>query len=275
MVSTYSQQSDKTLGIGRGLLIFLFAIALTWMAFFVWIGFGYTKDEGYREMFGYLAFLPLALLMAYGVYLSEQVKAKFWRDFATQNNWVYSPTHDLSKESAIMLKQGDRRYARHLLLKHDFDGYPARIFNYVFTVQVGKTSMSFYYTVFGFTFRGSFPHIYLDRSGNVSAMHTGEQIPLPKEFEEKFKLYAPREYEIEALQIFTPDILSRLLEIDFKYDVEFINQELLVFIDGEINGLEKFNKEFEAAKKIRDLLAPTLNSIKFSPIGDRPYHLSR
>lgn len=275
-VGAYNQRDGKILDSNRWLLIFLFAVAMVWFAFFMWKGLESKGDEGTMKMFVYLAFLPLGLMLAYAGYRAEKIKAKFWREFAAQNSWSYSQTHDLSKELAVMLKQGDRRYARHLLLKNNLDGYPTRIFNYVFTVQAGKTSMPFYYTVFGFTFKGSFPHIYLDRnrSGNVSAV-TGERIPLPSAFEEKFKLYAPREYEIEALQIFTPDILNDLLEIDFKHDVEFVNQELLVFIDGETNSLEKFNKEFEAAKKIRDLLSPTLNSIKFSPIGDRPYYLSR
>lgn len=261
-----------------------FSIAIItpiWAVSFISLAF--LKD---KEVFTYIALIPIGIILAYSRYLIGQGRAVFWKEFALQNGWVYSPKLDLSKEPAILLKQGNSgRWGKYELRKN-VDGKQVRIFYYTYKVRVGKHTYTHSYTVIGFTFSGSFPHLFLDRalntSGvtNVSLVPLGIKIdippvPLPSEFEEKFKLYSPQKYEIEALQIFTPDILEHLLNIDFKYDIEFIDQEILIFIDGEIDSLEKLEHEFEAAKKIRDLLAPTLNSIKFSPIGDRPYYLTK
>ena len=261
-----------------------FSIAIItpiWAVSFITLAF--LKD---KEVFTYIALIPIGIILTYSRYLIGQGRSVFWKEFALRNGWGYSPKLDLSKEPAILLKQGNSGRSAKYELRKTIDGKQVRIFYYTFTVRVGKHTYTYSYTVIGFTFSGSFPHLYLDRALNTSGatkISLGSfgvkvdlpPVSLPSEFEEKFKLYVPQKYEMEALQIFTPDILIRLLDIDFKYDIEFINQEVLIFIDGEIDSLEKLEHEFEAAKKIRDLLAPTLNSIKFSPIGDRPYYLSR
>lgn len=260
----------------RTSLLLIFCFTLVWIVFFTWVAF--TKLSSNEERIDLLlntSFVPFLAISFYSIrawnYFSAKRK-KFWTDFALLNGWLYSRSHDISKERWLI--GSDRRYSEHML-KRDLDGYPTRIFNYTFVTGGGKNSTSHYLTVFGFTFPGSFPHLYLDRGGTTVDVWGEKIISLPSEFEEKFKLFAPREYEIEALQIFTPDILWHLLEVDFKYDIEFVDREVLIFVDGHIDNLERFEKEFEAAKKIRDLLAPTLNSIKFSPIGDQPYYLSR
>src|SRR3989344_3817322 len=272
----------------RVLILFIYTFTIVWVAFFASkvIGEITYGTEAMGKLYSLIGSLPLIGILAFRRYFIEQGRAVFWKKFSLRNNWSYSPTLDLSKESAVLLKQGNSGRSAKYELRKIIDGRQIRIFYYTFTVSAGKHTYTYSYTVFGFTFNGSFPHLYLDRNlntygvNNTTLVRFGVNIDLPPvslptEFEQKFKLYVPEKYEIEALQIFTPDILAHLLDINFKYDIEFVDQEVLVFIDGEIDSLDKLEKEFEVAKKIRDLLAPTLNSIKFSPIGDRPHYLSR
>lgn len=257
------------------LVIFAYIFALTWIAFFAWKAIGEIKygTEAMGKLYVFIGSLPIMGILIFRGYLVERGRSVFWKEFALRNGYTYSSTLDLSKEAGIMFKQGNAgRSVRHVL-SGILDGKEARIFHYMFKIKAGKYTTSYTYTVFCLKFQGQFPHFYLNRSGNAYGVSIGEHISLPSAFEEKFKLYAPREYEIEALQIFTPDVLEHLLEIDYKYDVELVDNELLIFIDGEIDSSDKLQKEFNNAKKMRDYLAPNLDRMKFSPIGDRPYYL--
>ena len=98
-------------------------------------------------------------------------------------------------------------------------------------------------------------------------------IPLPVEFEKNFSLSAPRKYEIEALAIFTLDVLAGLLDNGFAYDVEFVNQEVLIFTDGQINDFGGLERAFDQALKLEDLLDEKLDRFKFQQIGDMPHTL--
>lgn len=129
------------------------------------------------------------------------------------------------------------------------------------------------YVVFAFKFDGSFPHIYLNNKHNSYSVSTGENIPLPLEFGNKFLLSAPRKYEIEALQIFTPDVLVKILDNSLTYEIEFVGQEVLMFADGVINDFEKLEKDFNMALQLEDLLDEKLDRVKFNKIGTMPHTL--
>jgi len=259
------------------LVMFAYIFTLAWIAFFAWKVIGEIKygTEAMGKLYMFIGLLPIIGILIFRGYLVEQGRSAFWKEFALRNGYTYSPTLDLSKEAGIMFKQGNAgRSVRHVL-SGVLDGKEIRIFGYTFKVRVGKHTVSYTYTVFGIKFQGSFPHLYLNRDDNTYGASVGEHISLPTEFEEKFTLFVPKEYEIEALQVFTPDVLGHLLNIDYKYDIELVDRELLIFIDGEIDSLDKLEQEFNNAKKIRDYLAPNLDRMKFSPIGDHPFYLAK
>jgi len=207
----------------------------------------------------------------------SQVRESFWKEFAQINGWQYQENAEtqffgssplLETEQGLMFKEGHGRNVANQI-NGMIDNRLFRLFNYQFTIGSGKSRTIYHYTVFAFKFIGSCPHIYLNNRSNSWSLEIGEKIPLPKEFEDKFSLMAPKEYEIEALEIFTPDILVKLLESDFPYDVEFVNQEIIVFADGQINDFPSLEKSFNQALVLNDLLASKLDKFKFEKIGDR------
>jgi hypothetical protein len=124
--------------------------------------------------------------------------------------------------------------------------------------------------VFGLKFAGKFPHLYLNNKNSDWGISTGEEIPLPEEFEKRFTLCAPKEYEIEALELFTPDVLANLLDKKFSHDVEFVDQEMLVYTDGQINDFDELEKEFNITLELEEMLDDKLDKFKFQQIGDMP-----
>lgn len=213
------------------------------------------------------------VIVSYGFIVWAKVMTSFWKQFAEVNGWQYRYRGDPNKEKGLMFRQGDSRNITHVI-EGIIENRQFRILTYLFSYGTGKDRKSYFYTIFAFKFNGSFPHIYLNSKHNTYGVSAGEAVPLPSEFEKKFTLSAPRKYETEALEIFTPDVLTALLDNDFPHDVEFVDQEVLIFTVGSINSFEQLEKEFSKALEIEDLLDEKLDKFKFEKIGDMPHTLT-
>lgn len=232
---------------------------------------------------GQVALIPYLFVGLYAFFIQMKVRASFWKEFAVANGWQYqtdsfSAWIDISgfsnaeNESGIMFKQGNEGRISNEIAG-TIDNRNFRIFNYQYSTGSGKNKQTHRYTVFSFKFNGSFPDIYLNNRSNYLNITAGEKIPLPDEFEEKFFLSAPHEYEIEALQIFTPDVLSSLLDNGFPYDVEFVNHEMIIFTEGQISNFDELAREFNKALELEDLVDEKLDKFKYEQIGDMPSEL--
>lgn len=251
-----------------------------WM-FFVFAFLGMTlmiikglKDKQDPNML-FLIF-PSYFVIAISTYISivgSGARDSFWKQLADINGWRYTNHGAPEQELGVMFRSGKYMKKSHII-SGNINNRQFRIFNYEFGVKgSSEKGIVYHYTVFAFKFNGFFPHIYLNNSHNSYGVNVGEKIPLPAEFEKKFSLSAPKEYEIEALEIFTPDVLTSLLDGGFTYDIEFVNQEMLIFSEGQINNFEKLEKEFRRALELEDLFDEKLDKFKFQPIGDMPHSL--
>lgn len=226
------------------------------------------RADQFLAMTFFWIFIPLAYLL----WVQHKVATLFWKQVAEINGWRYRDSTNLDDESGIMFRQGNHRaISRHI--DGVIEDRQFRIFNYVFSIGSGRHRTTYAYTVFSFKFNGSFPHIYLNNKHNSYSISTGEKIPLPLEFNKQFSLSAPRKYEIEALQIFTPDVLAKMLDNGFIYDIEFVEQEVLMFVDGVINDFQTLEKHFNMALQLEDLLDEKLDRFKFNTIGNMPHTL--
>ena len=214
------------------------------------------------------------LLLALFYYMSATNKYidAFWNQIAKNNGWQYKGFVDDINEKGIMFRQGKAQDIKHLI-EGSVEGRPFRMFNYSFKIGEDKDEKTYWYTVFAFRFAGSFPHIYLNNKHNSYSISVGEKLSLPSEFEKQFILSAPRKYETEALEIFTPDVLTKLLDGGFTHDVELVDHELIMFIDGSTDNFKKLEKEFNRAMEIEDLFDEKLDKFKFEQIGNISHQL--
>ncbi len=228
---------------------------------------------------GFIFMIAPVLLVIYVVRVKHKIEKRFWKDFAVINGWQYIEHVNPDKEHGIMLRQGHTRLIENVVLGV-IDGRKFRIFNYNFSIGSDKHERMYDYTVFAFKFDGIFPHFYLNSKNQNSYsmeydvnIESGEVVPLSGEFDKKFTLSVPKKYEIEALEIFTPDIMVKLLDNEFSHDVEFVDSEMLIFTNGRMNSSDELEKEFKMALEIEDLLDEKLDRFKFSKIGDMPHTL--
>lgn len=225
------------------------------------------------EMVAVLAFLLGSVFLAYFGYVYSKIRSAFWKEVAALNHWVYtSKIPEIPQEGVIFQRGRNRR------IEHHFSGVingdrQFELFQYSFVTGPDDKPRTHNFSIITFTFKGQFPHIYLNNKRDWYGVDDGETLPLPQEFEKKFSLHAPRKYEIEALAIFTPDVLLKILEIGLVYDVEFVGQKMLICIEGSVNTIEKLEQELSIALEVEDLFDEKLDTFKFNKIGDLSYTL--
>jgi hypothetical protein len=216
----------------------------------------------------YFGFLPLMIVAAYVAVVHILALRSFWTEIAEVNGWTYKGRLSGAPLPAIMFRQGNKQ-SFSSVLEGVLGGSPFTSFSYTFATGEGKSEVTHPYHVFSFPFGGTFPHVYLNNKHNSYGLSVGERVPLPSEFEKQFLLSTPKEYEIEALEIFTPDILSKVLDGKFIHDMELVNQHLFIFINKSISDFETFEQEMKKAMELRNILADRLDKFTFEKIGDR------
>src|SRR5690606_27767455 len=82
------------------------------------------------------------------------------------------------------------------------------------------------------------PHMVLDATAN-NGLFGGTNLParfdrsqvlsLEGDFDRYFTLYCPREYERDALYVFTPDLMAILIDEAAPYDVEIVDDWMFVY----------------------------------------------
>ena len=61
-----------------------------------------------------------------------------------------------------------------------------------------------------------------------------QTLALEGDFNEYFTLYAPKQYERDALYVFTPDVMAKLIDNGAQFDMEVIDDELYIYKSGRI-----------------------------------------
>jgi hypothetical protein len=62
-----------------------------------------------------------------------------------------------------------------------------------------------------------------------ATFYRNQKLSLEGDFDKYFTLYAPKAYETDALYIFTPDLMALLIDQVAKFDVEIVDNWMLVY----------------------------------------------
>ncbi len=217
----------------------------------------------------------LPIIIRHFLSLQNKLRGNFWSELARDQSWIYEVGGDVSTETGLMFKEGHSRKANHTL-KGNLDFSPFKIIDYQFFVNRGEAQIPFNFVSFIFNLNSQFPHCYLDKKENSYQIKgLGKSLSLPREFEKQFELWVPAGYEMEALQIFTLDLMANLLDFKLPYDIELVDQKLIIYVEGIVYGKQNFEKELDTAIKIKNIFLPKLEHFKFTPIKEHPSRLEK
>lgn len=126
-----------------------------------------------------------------------------------------------------------------------------------FKTGSGRNERSHRYGFMVMTLKGHFPHMLLDsKSNNFKAFgfdssnlpisfKRNQIISLEGDFDTYYSLYAPGDYDIDARYIFTPDLMSVLIDESDNIDIEIIDNRLFVYFGSSDMNTAKFWRKVE------------------------------
>jgi len=224
-----------------------------------------------------LFFMPVIVynLMAYKLFLYLKNPEKLMmQKMASDNNGTFvSGGLNIDNEKGMIFHEGSSRYASDVITFKDGEN-PVRFFKYSIIRGSGKNATTYCYHILIFQTSTSFPHMYLNYKENSYSMSIGEHLSLPLEFEKYFSLSIPKGYHLEALQIFTPDIMARIIDLPFKSDIEFVNNQIIFVLEDVENLFSNFSRfqwQIIGIKHLINLIKPKIEKASWSKVGDMPY----
>jgi hypothetical protein len=124
--------------------------------------------------------------------------------------------------------------------------------NYEYTTGSGKNRTTHHWGFLAMNLDRNLPNIVLDSKAN-NGLFGGTNLPasfnrdqvlsLEGDFDTYFTLYCPKEYERDALYIFTPDLMALLIDDASPFDVEIVDNWLFLYSATPFSPLSRTNYE--------------------------------
>lgn len=140
----------------------------------------------------------------------------------------------------MIFDEGRSRQVREVLIFPEM----GEIGNYSYITGSGKNQTTHYWAYLKVKLPRKLPHMVLDAKKNnffgkisnlTDTFDRSQTLSLEGDFNEHYTLYAPKQYERDALYIFTPDVMAKLIDNGSSYDMEVIDDELYLYRAGKID----------------------------------------
>lgn len=247
----------------------------------------YLIAFGHDYTFTTLVALFLPIIIFFAVVLGREQfviipasRKKFWKSVARYYGFTYHSYVRIDGEQSLLFKAGEETGKAYNCLEGQYRGIAFRFFEYSFIDTRRAHMMNYNVHAFEIPLSGRVPHMQLVyrydhrvNASNLFGQFDSTRITLEEVFSEYFTLYALSEYEIEALAIFSPEILQYLIDIDWQYHIELVDGELLVYTMSPTVNAQAFEEDFIKFQKFIDKLRPLLERQKIYPIGDLSYRI--
>jgi hypothetical protein len=156
--------------------------------------------------------------------------------FATANSLEFSPlTPDPTYPGAIF-GHGDSRVVYDHLYRND--GRFLDMGDYRYSTGSGRSRETHHWGFLAIKLDRALPNMVLDAKANNTLFGTtdlplsfsaSQRLSLEGDFDKYFTLYCPKEYEPDALYVFTPDLMALLIDQTAQFDVEIVDDWMFLY----------------------------------------------
>jgi hypothetical protein len=156
--------------------------------------------------------------------------------FARANGFIFSPESPTPGYPGAIFQLGDSRKATEHF--RTSEGRFLDFGNYQYTTGSGKNRTTRTWGFLAIELDRRLPHMVLDSKANnglfggtnlPATFHKDQILALEGDFNQFFTLYCPKEYERDALYVFTPDLMALLIDNAAPFDVEIIDAWMFVY----------------------------------------------
>lgn len=235
------RRQEKAGGATNVASIFLVIAAVLVFAYFSFFAISAALTEGGRPERLVIVVVIMAAVGAGGFFIARALFTMSTRrryrmtKFATRNGLLYSTTAFTSPYPGAIFSTGNSRQVYERLWRTESPSLD--IGNYRYTTGSGKNKSTHLWHYLALRLPRRLPHMMLDAKGNNSIFGSNlpvsfgknQRLSLEGDFDKYFTLYCPREYETDALYVFTPDLMALLIDDAANLDVEIIDDWMLVY----------------------------------------------
>ena len=163
--------------------------------------------------------------------------------FAKANGMIFSPIDPSPSYPGAIFNIGDSRKALNHL-RSATDRY-LDIGNYQYSTGSGKSRSTHTWGFMALHLDRKLPNMVLDAKANNGLFGTtnlpasfarDQVLVLEGDFNQHFTLYCPKQYERDALYVFTPDLMALLIDNASPFDVEIIDDWMFVYSSAQFQS---------------------------------------
>ncbi len=212
--------------------------------------------------------IPFIMILIAYVTVQGIVQAEFMRQFAAANGYTFAPKRGLEGLNGAFFNIGHDPGATDDVAGN-YQGYPLELFLYHYTVGYGKNAHTYQYSIFKLRFDTEMPDVVLESGGHhfgesllTTAAKQKEFVSLEGDFNKYFTLSIPKGYEVEALEVFTPDVMANLMEKCRSLSLEIVGANLFIYSPGVVSTEEGLLGLYGTAQYFAQELGPVLARMK-------------
>lgn len=185
--------------------------------------------------------------------------------FAEANGMEYRPSIPNPWYTGVIFGRGSARSAYDSIMRTG--DRAVHIGNFRYTTGSGKNRTTHHWGFMSLALDRALPHMMLDSTANNGLFGTtnlptsfrrDQALSLEGDFDKYFTLYCPREYERDALYVFTPDLMALLIDEAAPFDVEIVDEWMFVYSSKPFDPLSRLNYE-RLFRIVRTVGAKTLS----------------
>lgn len=193
----------------------------------------------------FLIVILVALILIFNKYQTEKwTKIVKLIRFTKNNNLIYQPLIKSPFYNGMIFTLGDSRLASDSISRSDDE---FQIANYQYSTGSGKNRHTVSYGFIRIKLDRNLPHMVLDsvkNNANLLGMsfsnlplmiNKDQRLSLEGDFDSYFRLYAPKEYERDALYVFTPDLMALFIDELGSFDAEIIDDYMYIYSNQPFN----------------------------------------
>lgn len=199
-----------------------------------------------------ITLFPIVSLVVIGMIVkasrTDDMKSIRLSEFAERNKLRFLSNHDDPTLPGMIFSLG---YGRKLLNWFRSEDGRFAVGNYRYETGSGKSHQTHNWGYLAIPLKRNVPNMVLDAKGNNVGIFglrlsnlpvtfsKDQTLSLEGDFNDHFTLYAPKEYERDALYIFTPDFMAQLIDQTARYDVELVDNTMFIYSSSTFDLLQQ------------------------------------
>jgi len=216
-----------------------------------------------------LLVIPIISIFAYYFYLRQKVEDAFFQQFAILNGFDFQK-YGLPENLNGSLFSIGHSYTGLDLVNGKFLDTQCILFNYQYTVGEGKSSHTYNYTISRMDYSSSLAPIFLRAKGHMFggtlskdiSRDDKERVTLEGDFDKYFDLWTEKGFELEALQVFTPDFMEQMQTNWKTFSLEFKNNQIYIYAHHMITKDDELENMYKLAKYLVSKITPLAKKMK-------------